>query len=151
MALYTSSRIVSRLGCRLLEGLILVHVHLFTLDRFEKTFREGVLGWLSRSGYADAGTDIEQALHIHIAIVLSSATWLVDHPVRGWRLPQSHHKPLAVAVVHRCVEKGSSRCICYGARYLLRALSFFTIHITLIINILDLYSFIVIYCYYGKE
>ncbi len=27
----------------------------------------------------------------------------------------------------------------------------FTIHINLILNKLDLYSFIVIYCYYGKE
>jgi hypothetical protein len=27
----------------------------------------------------------------------------------------------------------------------------FTIHINLILNILDLYSFIVIYCDYGKE
>ena len=84
---------------------------------------EGVLGWLSRSGYADAGTDIEQVLHIHIATVLSSAIWLVDQSGKELVLGQSHHKPLAAVVAHRCVEKGSSRRMCYGARYLLGALS----------------------------
>jgi hypothetical protein len=150
LALYTSSRIVCRLGCRLHEGLILVHVHLFTLDRFEKTFRDCVLGWLSRSGYADAGTDIEEALHIHIAIVLSSATWLVDQPGKGLAASPKPTPELAAAVVHRCVERGSSRCMCYGAKCLLGSCHF-TIHVTLFLNILDLYSFIMIYCYYGKE
>ena len=34
---------------------------------------------------------------------------------------------------------------------LVGGLVIFTIHITLILNILDLYSFSVIYCYYGKD
>ena len=37
-----------------------------------KRSRERILGWLARSGHTDAGSDIEQALHIHIATVLSS-------------------------------------------------------------------------------
>jgi hypothetical protein len=83
-----------------------VHVHLFTLDRFEKTFREGVLGWLSRSGYADAGTDIEQALHIRIAIVLSSATWLVDQPGKGLA---ASPKPLQAACSGSCASMRRER------------------------------------------
>jgi hypothetical protein len=75
---------------------------------------------------------------------------LVDQSGKELVLGQSHHKPLAAVVAHRCVEKGSSRCMCYGARYLLGALSFLLFISILILNILDLNSFIVIYCDYRK-
>src|SRR6266581_9694914 len=71
---------------------------------------------------------VDMLMHVPISSRCSTYTllqyclprpgWWIN-PVRGWRLPQSHHKPLAVVVVHRCVEKGSSRCRCYGARCLL--------------------------------
>jgi hypothetical protein len=41
--------------------------------------------------------------------------------------------------------------VLYRARYLFGGFVIFTIHITIILNILDLYSFTVIYCDYGKD
>jgi hypothetical protein len=64
-----------RLQARLppLQGLILVQIHFFPQRASSaKRSRERVLGWLSRSGHADGGPDIEQALHIHMATLLSS-------------------------------------------------------------------------------
>ena len=93
-------------------------------DVWHYTYPRRRLGWLSRSGYADACTDIEQVLHIHIATVLSSAIWLVDQSGKGLAASPKPSPELAAVVAHLCVEKGSSRCMCFGARYLLGALSF---------------------------
>jgi hypothetical protein len=111
---------------------------------------EGVLGWLSRSGYADAGTDIEQALHIHIATVLSSAIWLVDQS--GKELGASP-KPSQAACSGSCASVRRKRLQpthVLWSEVLVGGLVIFTMHVNLILNILDLYSFIVIYCDYWK-
>jgi hypothetical protein len=47
---------------------------------FCKAFCIRVLGWLARSRHADGGSDIEQALHIHMATVLSPSVGMMDQP-----------------------------------------------------------------------
>src|SRR6266480_6785437 len=75
---------------------------------------------------------VDMLTHVPISSRCSTYTWLqYCLPRSGWWISgkglAASPKPspeLAAVVAHRCVEKGSSRCMCFGARYLLGALSF---------------------------
>ena len=126
-----------------------MHVHHFTLDRFEKTFLEGV-------SVGCPGVDI--LTHVPISSRCSTYTllqyclprsgWWIN-PVRGWRLPQSHLQSLQRSCASMRRERLQPMHVLWS-EVLVGGLVIFTIHITLILNILDLYSFIVIYCFHGK-
>src|SRR5450759_2396260 len=77
-------------GLSLLEGSILMQIHFFPLHGLEEAFCECILGWPARSGHADGGSDIEQALHIHITTVLSSPIRVMTHPGGALTLSPCH-------------------------------------------------------------
>ena len=73
---------------------------------------------------------------------LPRSGWWIN-PVRGWRLPQSHLQNLQRSCASMRRERLQPMHVLWS-EVLVGGLVIFTIHITLILNILDLYSFIVI-------
>src|SRR5205823_4115453 len=66
------------------------HIDFFILQCFEETFCERVLGWLSWSRHTDVGADIEEALYIHIATILSAPVGMMNQPSCDLTLGQCH-------------------------------------------------------------
>jgi hypothetical protein len=127
-----------------------VHIHLFTLDRFEKTFSEGVsVGCPGVDMLTQAPISSRCSTYTLLQYCLPRPGWWIN-PVRGWCWAKAISRACSGSCASMRRERLQPMHVLWS-EVLVGGLVIFTIHTNLILNILDLYSFIVIYCDYGKE
>jgi len=71
---------LAQIARRLLEGLILLEIHLLWFERFEKTFRFGIVIGVAFGRHTDPNSQFLQALGVGKAGILDSAIRMVNEP-----------------------------------------------------------------------